>query len=135
VIEGSVDGNDWQTYEFRWKPGDVSRAPRFNTPHQPRLDWQMWFEALQFERVYQLAGAVDRRYMSPWFQSLIIRLLQREPQVVRLLAHDPFSNRPAQSIRVVLYEYRFTDFSERAASGDWWHRQRVWIGPAWSLPR
>lgn len=135
VIEGSVDGKDWQPYELRWKPGDPSRPPGFNTPHQPRLDWQMWFEALQFERAYQLTGAVDRRFMSPWFQSLIMRLLQREPQVVRLLAREPFTSRAPQSIRVVLYEYRFTDFSERAASGDWWHRQRVWVGPAWSLPR
>lgn len=134
VIEGSVDG-DWQAYDFHWKPGDPSRPPRFNTPHQPRLDWQMWFEALQFERVYQLTGTVDRRYMSPWFRSLIMRLLRREPQVVRLLAHEPFSSRPPQSIRVVLYEYRFTDFSERAATGAWWHRQRLWTGPAWSLPQ
>jgi len=135
VIEASVDGSDWQAYEFSWKPGDPSRPPRFNTPHQPRLDWQMWFEALQFERVHQVAGAVDRRTMSPWFQSFLIRLLQRQPQVVNLLAHEPFSNRPPQSVRVVLYEYRFTNFSERAASGDWWQRQRVWTGPAWSLPR
>lgn len=135
VIEGSMDGNDWQAYEFRWKPGDPSRPPRFNTPHQPRLDWQMWFEALQFERVYQLTGGVDRRAMSPWFRSFIVRLLQGEPQVVGLLAHGRFSNGPPRSIRVVLYEYRFTDSSERAATGDWWHRQRVWTGPAWSLPR
>ena len=51
VIEGSVDGKDWKPYEFRWKPGDPSRPPRFNTPHQPRLDWQMWFEALRLEQV------------------------------------------------------------------------------------
>lgn len=136
VIEGRVEGSDdWQAYEFRWKPGDPSRPPGFNTPHQPRLDWQMWFEALQLEHVYELAGTIDRRTMSPWFQSLIVRLLQRDPQVLRLLAHEPFSTRASRSIRVVLYEYRFTDFSERRASGDWWRRQRVWTGPAWSLPR
>src|SRR6516162_1990412 len=42
VIEGSNDGVQWREYEFPYKPGDVARAPRWNIPHQPRLDWQMW---------------------------------------------------------------------------------------------
>ena len=46
VIEGSADGIDWLPYEFKWKPGDVMRAPGWCAPHQPRLDWQMWFAAL-----------------------------------------------------------------------------------------
>jgi uncharacterized membrane protein YphA (DoxX/SURF4 family) len=37
VIEGSADGIDWSPYEFRWKPGDLQRAPRWVAPHQPRL--------------------------------------------------------------------------------------------------
>src|SRR5437667_5903764 len=45
VIEASADGLDWQPYEFKWKPGDVMRAPGWCAPHQPRLDWQMWFAA------------------------------------------------------------------------------------------
>ena len=61
-------GTDWKPYEFRWKPGDLSRPPGFNTPHQPRLDWQMWFEALRLER--------DPRLISPWFQSFLMRLLK-----------------------------------------------------------
>src|SRR5438477_9674013 len=27
VIEGSADGIDWVPYEFKWKPGDLKRAP------------------------------------------------------------------------------------------------------------
>ena len=46
VIEGSADGIEWLPYEFKWKPGDVIRAPGWCAPHQPRLDWQMWFAAL-----------------------------------------------------------------------------------------
>src|SRR5437667_3816506 len=40
VIEASADGLDWQPYEFKWKPGDVMRAPGWCAPHPPRLDWQ-----------------------------------------------------------------------------------------------
>ena len=50
VIEGSEDGIDWREYEFRYKPGDVARRPPWNIPHQPRLDWQMWFAALEDPR-------------------------------------------------------------------------------------
>src|SRR5207249_672010 len=45
VVEGSDDAANWQEYEFKWKPGDVKRCPGFVAPHQPRLDWQMWFAA------------------------------------------------------------------------------------------
>ena len=58
IVEGSDDGETWVPYVFRWKPGDVDRRPRFTTPHMPRLDWQMWFAALE-ERL-QLAALVSR---------------------------------------------------------------------------
>ena len=45
VVEGSKDGMRWEAYEFKWKPGDLKRPPQFVIPHQPRLDWQMWFAA------------------------------------------------------------------------------------------
>jgi hypothetical protein len=48
-IEASMDGENWEPYEFKWKPGDPQRAPEFFIPHMPRLDWQMWFEALNAE--------------------------------------------------------------------------------------
>src|SRR5207245_990080 len=48
IVEGSRDGVNWLAYEFKWKPGDVTRAPRFVAPHQPPLDWQVWFAALGY---------------------------------------------------------------------------------------
>lgn len=51
-----------------YKPGNVSRPPPIVVPHQPRLDWQMWFAAL------------GPHTHSPWFTSLVLRLLQgKEP--------------------------------------------------------
>ena len=47
VIEGSNNVHGpWMEYSFLYKPGNVSEAPKFCLPHQPRLDWQMWFAAL-----------------------------------------------------------------------------------------
>lgn len=40
VMEGSNDGATWYPLEFRYKPGDINRAPPLVAPHQPRLDWQ-----------------------------------------------------------------------------------------------
>ncbi|HEX7252406.1 MAG TPA: lipase maturation factor family protein [Thermoanaerobaculia bacterium] len=110
ILEGSDDGAEWKAYEFRWKPGDVTRRPRFVAPHQPRLDWQMWFAAL------------GRYSENPWFLALCGRLLQGKPDVTGLLAVNPFPNGPPRYLRAVVYEYRFTDSAERRATGAWWKR-------------
>ena len=113
VIEGSADGIDWLPYEFKWKPGDVKRAPGWCAPHQPRLDWQMWFAAL---------GAPQQ---NPWFGRLVIRLLQGSRDVSRLLAHNPFPDQPPRYIRASFYRYRFTTVEEHRQSGAWWKRQEL----------
>jgi hypothetical protein len=107
VIEGSNDGVTWTPHEFRDKPGDVRRAPPVVAPHQPRLDWQMWFAALG---TYQ---------SNRWFVNLIVRLLHGEPAVLRLLGTNPFPNAPPRYIRARLYLYRFTHWGSR----DWWSRE------------
>jgi hypothetical protein len=133
LIEGSLDGIEWKPYEFRWKPGELSRPPGFNTPHQPRLDWQMWFEALRLEQVYKATGAIDPRFASPWFQSFLLQLLKGEPAVVGLLEKNPFPGAAPKFIRITLDQYQFTDAAERQRTGHWWRRDRVWSGPGWSI--
>ncbi len=110
IIEGSNDGKTWLPYEFKYKPGDLKRAPAFVAPHQPRLDWQMWFAAL---------GSVQQ---NRWFINFEYRLLHNEPAVTALLAHNPFSTAPPRYIRAQLYEYHFTDFATRRRTGQWWRR-------------
>jgi hypothetical protein len=41
----------WSNVYFNYKPGLESKRPKFFLPHMPRLDWQMWFEALYLERL------------------------------------------------------------------------------------
>lgn len=111
VMEGSDDGEQWRAYEFRYKPGEVTRAPRWVAPHQPRLDWQMWFAALGDYR------------SSPWFLGLAERLLEGSPAVLALLEVNPFPNHPPRYIRAVTYDYKFSTWQERSETGAWWHRQ------------
>lgn len=113
VIEGSDDSEHWQPYEFRYKPGDPQRAPAFVAPHQPRVDFQMWFLLL------------GNRWGAPYFDRLL-RLLQEEPQAVAsLFASNPFPDRGPRYLRVAIYRYRFTDAQTRRDTGAWWQRELI----------
>ncbi|XP_049430710.1 lipase maturation factor 2a isoform X2 [Epinephelus fuscoguttatus] len=115
VIEGSNDGVSWTEIEFMYKPGNMSASPAVVMPHQPRLDWQMWFAAL---------GAHTQ---APWFTSLMYRLLQGKRDVIELIQTDvsqyPFHKQPPAYLRAHRYRYWFTEpkpdgsFPER-----WWRR-------------
>jgi lipase maturation factor 1 len=110
VIEGSNDGVEWREYEFRYKPGDLARRPGWNIPHQPRLDWQMWFAALD-----------DPRRL-PWFPRFLAALLTNAPAVTALLEKNPFPDKPPVYVRAKYYDYIYAS-SEEKAKGLWWDRR------------
>jgi hypothetical protein len=111
VLEGSSDGEHWAAYEFRYKPGDPKRAPRWVAPHQPRLDWQMWFAALGTYRE------------NLWLVNLAVRLLEGSPDAAELLATNPFPAKPPKFVRAMVYDYTFSDWATRKRTGEWWHRE------------
>jgi lipase maturation factor 1 len=113
ILEGSNDGSNWQTYEFKYKPGDPSRRPQFVAPHQPRLDWQMWFAALE---TYQ---------SNRWFIPFCYRLLDGSPQVLSLLAKNPFPGKPPRYLRARLFNYHFTNWNMKSKQGTWWRGEYV----------
>jgi hypothetical protein len=122
LVEGSRDGVHWLSYEFKWKAGDLGRAPAYVAPYQPRLDWQMWFAALGDYRD------------NPWFVNFLVRLLQGSPDVLNLLKTNPFQDGPPQFIRAKFAQYHFTNFSEKARTGQWWKREeKGFYIPAFSL--
>ena len=110
VIEGSDDGITWRPYEFRWKAGDPMRAPAFVAPHQPRLDFQMWFLLL------------GGRGVPRWFAELLTELRTQPERAAPFLAVDPFGGRPPDRLRVAVYRYRFSDVATRHETGAWWTR-------------
>jgi len=114
IIEGSNDGVTWLAYEFKYKPGELTRRPPWVQPHQPRLDWQMWFAAL------------GNYQNDPWILHFLERLLEGSPQVLGLLDRNPFPNAPPRYIRAQIYDYRFTTPEARKVTGEWWHRD--WKG-------
>jgi predicted DCC family thiol-disulfide oxidoreductase YuxK len=110
IVEGSRDGSDWRAYGFRYKPGDPAQRPKFVVPHQPRLDWQMWFAALSppYSRT------------AYWISDFLRRLLEGSQDVLGLLAENPFKDEPPRYVRVRIENYRFTTPEERRATGRWW---------------
>ncbi|XP_067936495.1 lipase maturation factor 2-like [Watersipora subatra] len=107
VVMGSSDRTNWKEYEFLYKPGQLDRAPPVVAPHQPRLDWQMWFAAL---------GSYQHNY---WFVVMLYRLLDNEPVVLDLLQSNPFSHKAPQFIKAQLYTYHYSTMTENR---NWWRR-------------
>jgi len=129
VIEGTQDKKTWHEIEFRYKPGDVNLPPRRTAPHQPRLDWQMWFAAL---------GSYSN---NPWLLNLMDKIFDGVPEVIDLLDTEryPFKDSPPVLLRASLMHYDFTRVNTTWArripavqlidsafeSAPYWQRQHV----------
>lgn len=107
VIEGSNDGRDWRPYVLPYMPGPVARAPTWNIPYQPRLDWQLWFASY---------GPLAQ---NRWIERLLQRLLEGSAPVVALFAETPFAEAAPKYVRAQLYDYRFAEPGTDA----WWQRR------------
>jgi Lipase maturation factor len=116
AVEGSPGGSgggEWKEYEFKGKPTRVDRMPRQFAPYHLRLDWLMWF------------AAMEPSFHNPWFITFLVRLLEGDPPTLRLLARNPFPDRPPAAVRARLFRYRFSSASERWREGAWWVREEA----------
>jgi len=111
AFEGSDDGQTWREYTLPYLPGPVTRPLSWNIPHQPRLDWQLWFAAFE---------GLGRNL---WIQRLVHGLLQGRKPVLDLFADNPFPEHPPKYVRAELYDYRFSDPALKAETGQPWVRE------------
>ena len=114
VVEGTSDPAAadvrWEEYEFKGKPGDPRRRPRQYAPYHLRLDWLMWFAAMEPVARHQ------------WFIAFAIKLLEGDRATLALLRRNPFPGRAPAAVRARLYLYRFSTPAERREHGVWWVR-------------
>jgi hypothetical protein len=103
------DGENWTPHHLWYKPGPLDRAPPFVAPHQPRVDFRLWFYGLGFRR-----GV-------PAYVGEVLRRLCIDPEAVQPLFTAELPAAP-ESVRVVFGRYRFTTSEERAESGNYWKR-------------
>jgi hypothetical protein len=118
IVEGTQDAflsanTTWREYEFKGKPGDPKAMPPQIAPYHLRLDWLMWFAAMSSYQEH------------PWFVVFIDKLLRADPATLSLIKSSPFGPQAPTYVRAQLYEYHFTDPSERARTGAWWRRQLI----------
>jgi len=114
-IEVSRDGRRFESLDFRYKPADPRHAPSLVAPHQPRVDFRLWFYGLAY------------REASPGYVDALLDALCWDPRAVApLFAQSPPQR--ARAVRLAFYRYTFTDTHTHARSGDWWQRVRLGSG-------
>jgi lipase maturation factor 1 len=121
IVQGSNDGQNWLTYHFKYKPVNLDQKLSWNIPHQPRLDWQMWF------------AAMEPPAPGSWFTRFMLKLQQGSSQVLSLMGENPFRGKPPKHVRALLYRYFYTSPKQRTATGKVW--QRKYLGIYWSSGR
>jgi uncharacterized membrane protein YphA (DoxX/SURF4 family) len=120
VFEGSRDGKTWIAYEFKYKVGDNLKRPLpVIAPHMPRLDWRLWF------------AAMEPVQNNTWTLNIAHRLLEGSPGILEFFETNPFPGKAPQFIRAYVYDYHFTTPEERQKTGCWWRRenQRTFLPP------
>ncbi|XP_022092556.1 lipase maturation factor 1-like [Acanthaster planci] len=146
IFEGTYATNPkdpsavWLEYEFKCKPGNVTRRPCLISPYHYRLDWLMWFAAFQS---YE---------SNPWLVHLAGKFLYNDKGVTSLVAHNPFKDGdPPRFVRALHYRYQYTKIgSQQSQEGAWWSRKflRSYLPPvsleslegyiksqSWDLPK
>ena len=99
----------WRAYDLRHKPGPLERAPDFVAPHQPRLDFQLWFYGLSFQ------------HGTPPYVSALLDRLCHDPAAVQSVFAEPLPTAP-QAVRIAFWSYRFSPLGTERA---WWTREPV----------
>ena len=124
-FQGSMDGEAWVPYRFKYKPQALNEAPGIYAPYQPRFEWNLWFCAVAEEGIARrhIDDVADRT--CPWVLRVKARLLEREPEVLSLFREDPFAGQAPRYVRAVLFRYWMTDPKTLRATGNYWRRERV----------
>jgi len=122
VIEGTDEEvitpkTKWKVYEFKAKPTEPYRRLPIIAPYQRRIDWQIWFAAMQ------------RPEHNPWLIHMIWKLLDNDRETLSLLANSPFPDKPPRYIRVEYYHYSFAPIGNK--EGAVWNRKYIgqWLPP------
>ena len=120
IVEGTDEetithNTRWKEYEFIAKPGNIHRKLPIIAPYQPRIDWQIWFAAMQTPE------------QNPWMLTFIKKLLDNDKVTLSLIKENPFPDKPPKYIRVEHYIYNFVKPGNIAV----WERERIgtWLSP------
>lgn len=109
-FQTSVDGETFVGHDLHFKPGDPARRPPFVAPHQPRVDFLLWFYGLAYH------GG------TPEYVARLLDRLCHDPDAVAPLFVDSLPPAP-KAVQIVFWDYHFGE-------GVWWTRTpRDTLGP------
>jgi uncharacterized membrane protein YphA (DoxX/SURF4 family) len=121
-IQTEDDGR-WSSHDLRYKPGDLRRRPPFVAPHQPRVDFLLWFFGLSYDRS-----------TAPAYVTTLLERLCDEPATVAPLFAGPLPAAPT-AVRIAFFEYHFSSASQKATTGAWWSREPIGVSRSLSCGR
>ena len=101
----------WVELSFLYKPTSIHQPLPMVAPFQPRLDWQMWFAALEYRSSGQPPG---------WIMPLLGRLQEQSGPVLGLLDPDGHPDLSPSFFRLRLDLLTFAPHEMRAATGRVW---------------
>jgi hypothetical protein len=104
--------SEWKAYAMHYKPGPVDRSPPLVAPHQPRVDFRLWFYGLSFSRG------------TPRFVDTLLQRLCHAPEHVQPLFVERLPRNP-EAVRIVFHRYRYSTPEQRAQTGAVWMREEV----------
>jgi hypothetical protein len=110
-FQGSLDGGNWSTYGFRYKPQALDKPPGIYAPYQPRFDWNLWFASLGSWQEYPIVTRTE------------VLLLSNDHDALSLFAENPFPRDSPRQVRAVIWQYWMTTMSEKRTRGVWWRRE------------
>ena len=97
----------WRSHHLKYKPGRPGQAGPWVAPHQPRVDFRLWFYGLSYEQ------------RTPQYVETLLRRICHDPSAVQALFARPLPERPV-AVRVRFLDYKYTDWATRRETGDWW---------------
>jgi hypothetical protein len=108
----SDDGQTWVAQDLAFKPGPPDRAPPWVAPHQPRLDFRLWFQGIAWPAE-----------TPPYIAQLLARVCHQPEAIESLFAAKlPTDTR---HVRIDYWEMRFRNPTEILSGGGWWSREFV----------
>jgi hypothetical protein len=119
VIEGTRDPDPdkatWQAYALPCEPGPLDRRPCLLGPYHRRLDWLIWFAAMNDEP------------RDAWVIHLVYKLLDGDKMIRGQLAIDPFDGEKPTYVRIRRFQYHLEPYG----SDTWWTRDHdeLWLPP------
>lgn len=116
AIESGTDGESWTPYRFRYKMDAADDRLPFFMPHMPRLDWQMWFAALEYRETGRPPG---------WLMAFLARLQEGSPEVKDLLLPSAATENSPRLFRLRLDLLQFAGAAEHGQSGRVWQAQSL----------